>query len=196
MKRLIVLFYCSCTLFLFNCNQNQEEKIISTIVNHRNTINNVCLLYDIDPRIYVSVVYSELINNYNALDNYDEFRARIGMNPSLGFAQMRVSTCVWLENNYSGNYGIHLSKTRVELVNKMINDSINIHYSCLYINLIKKRFEETYPRGMIASKHLATYYGKGIDESNETITTLTINKMGVTADSFYYSHKLLKFFPR
>lgn len=183
-------------ILLIGCKSDHEKNIISMIVEREKTINITCHLLGVQPRIYVSVVYSELINNFDNLDRFDEFRARIGANSSLGFAQIKVSTCFWIENNYSGYYGIYLSNSSKELVDKIVNDSINIHYSCFYIKLIHDMFHNTFQNHVVSAKNLASYYGIGIDEIDRKLDTLYSNKLGISADSFYYSNKLIGLFPR
>lgn len=185
-----------CILFIIQCQDDRETETIYKIKAQKKVINSVCRILDISPRLYVSVIYSELINNFNALDNFDEFRARIGANPSVGFAQIKVSTCYWIEKNYSGNYGIYKSNSHTELVDKIIQDSINIHYSGLYIKLILDLFYSTYPNYKVDVKNIASYYGSGIDEVDRNVDFYYVNKLGITADSFYNSTKLTEIFPR
>lgn len=180
-KILLLIF---CFVLLIKCQNDRETEIISMFIKQKKVINSICKIFNINPRLYVSVIYSELINNFNALDNFDEFRARIGSNSSIGFAQIKVSTCYWIEKNYSGNYGIFKSNSYKELVDKIIQDSINIHYSCLYIKLISDLFYINHPNYKVDAKNIASYYGIGIDEIDRKVDLLYSNKLGITADSF------------
>lgn len=186
----------SCFFLLIKCQNDRETDTISRIIKQKKVIHSVCKVLDINPRLYVSVIYSELINNFNALDNFDEFRARIGSNASIGFAQIKLSTCYWIEKNYSGKYGIYNSNSNKELVDKIVQDSINIHYSGVYIKLILDFFYRTHKDYKVDAKNIASYYGIGIDEIDRKADLRYSNILGITADSFYYSRKLLDIFPK
>lgn len=161
---------------------------LNLFLSHQKIIKRYCNEFNLDDRLYISVIYGELINNYNTLDKFDETRAYLGFNPSIGFAQIRISTIKWIELNYSHIPSVFQSKNRKELINKGINDTTNILYSVIYIKLIEQKLEN-----YNSIKSIGSYYGKGIDY-NKTININYTNAIGDSAESFYFSKKLLNVF--
>ncbi len=170
--------------FILNKNNKNFENIF--LVNS-NSINKYCDIYKINPRIYISIIYGELYNNFDELDKFDEISARMGYDPSIGFSQIKVSTAYWIEENFSDNYYIKKSKNKTELVNKLMNDSTNILYSIFYVKLIRDKIISKY-KIEPSLKLVASYYGRGIDYSKNEIDTCYHNRIGVTADNYYKSH--------
>ncbi len=170
--------------------------ILKTIVVNEKFIKKLINEIGIQHRIFISIIYSELKLNYNDFDRFDEIRARWGFDPSVGFAQMKISTAYWIENNYNNGKLIRKSKSREELIDKIINDSTNVIYSGFYIKLIQdKLFFKFHEKPSI--KLIASYYGRGIDYYREDyIDSSYYNQIGITAQEFYDSDKLLDSFPR
>lgn len=197
-KYLIVI---SCIVILLivifnNLKKFYRKDIRDVIESQRDIIIKSCSLYNIKPRMYVSIIYGELKNNFDEWDRFDNFRAKIGMDPSIGFAQIKVSTAFWIEDNYADNKIIFKSNNQEELVKKIINDSINILYSVFYIKLIQDELIKKFQREP-SVKTLASYYGRGIDYYMEDqLDSLYYNQIGVTAERFYNSDELLECLPR
>ena len=182
-------------IFLISCSQSPEKEINNIIGSHSNLIRENCRLYNIPPRVYASIIYGELKNNYDEWDRFDSFRARIGMDPSVGFAQIKVSTFVWIEDNYANEQYISKSNSKDELIDKMLNDSINIRYSAFYMKLISDKFSQKFKINP-SVKTLASYYGKGIDYyKGDTLDSSYYNQVGITSEKFYISNNLVKEFP-
>ena len=159
-------------------------------------INIDCKRLGIKHRIYISIIYGELKNNFDKWDKFDNLRAKIGMDPSVGFAQIKVSTAEWIEDKYSDNKFIYKSNNYDELVDKLINDSTNTLYSVFYIKLIRDKLFNKFKR-VPSVKLIASYYGRGIDYYREdNIDSAYYNQIGITAQEFYDSDKLLDSFPR
>ncbi|MFA3782598.1 hypothetical protein ABRY23_05975 [Melioribacteraceae bacterium 4301-Me] len=192
---LLVLFFLI-ILSLDALKNTDEELYFKRFVNLKNKICFFCNEFKILPRLYVATIYAELHNNYNIIDRFDEFRAKIGMDPSVGFAQMRVSTAIWIEDYYSDNKIIFKSNSYEELVNKIIDDSTNIVYSTFYIKLIHDRLLKKFHKKP-SVKTIASYYGRGIDYyRGDEIDSLYYNQIGITAEEFFYSDMLIEQFPR
>ncbi len=160
----------------------------NSFLSNEKIIERYCNEFNLDPRLYISVIYGELINNYNALDRFDETRACLGFNPSVGFAQIRISTIKWIELNYSNLPCVSQSGSRKELIDKGVNDTTNILYSVLYIKLIEEKLAD-----YNSIKLIGSYYGKGID-NNKNIDINYSNVIGDSAESFYFSKKLVNVF--
>ena len=191
-----LLCFALCGIFLSSCNKSPEKEIDYLIGSNSNLIRENCRLFNINPRVYASILYGELINNYDEWDRFDSFRARIGMDPSVGFAQIKVSTFMWIEDNYANEQYISKSNSKDELINKMLNDSINILYSAFYVRLISYKFIEKF-KTEPSVKTIASYYGKGIDyNKGESLDSSYYNLVGKTSEEFYISNKLIKEYPR
>lgn len=169
-----------------------EIRTIEMMANKETLIKKQCKILALEPRKYVSVIYSELYNNYNYLDDFDSIRVELGFNPSLGFGQMRISTLKWILKNTPDfeNYDTQ----RANLISLLLNDTTNIYFSAFYIKLISDKYNLKYgnnsPVGILGS-----YYSLGIDHSNATISKSYLNVIGKTATEFYYSDKLIDIFP-
>lgn len=183
----LVAFVLLISTLLISYAENYQFPL-NTFLSHRKIIERYCNKFDLDYRLYISVIYGELINNYNTLDHFDETRAYLGFNPSIGFSQIRISTIRWIESNYSNLPGISQSANRKELINKGINDTTNILYSVLYIKLIEQKLAN-----YNSVKSIGSYYGKGIDNS-KAIDINYSNVIGDSAESFFFSNKLSNVF--
>ncbi len=179
-------------VFIASFCQNPKENDfpLSIILSRKVLINNYCKIFNLNPRLYISVIYGELINNYNALDNFDETRAYLGFDASIGFAQLRISTIKWIELNYSDLPFISQSSSRKELIEKGLNDTTNVIYSVLYVKLIKEKLSKIY-----SVRSIGSYYGIGIDKQQKIDKNYT-NAIGDSAMAFYFSDRLIKIFDR
>ncbi|PIQ08807.1 MAG: hypothetical protein COW71_09840 [Ignavibacteriales bacterium CG18_big_fil_WC_8_21_14_2_50_31_20] len=180
---------------LGNSDSVDVNQPIQAFLIKSDVIKKNCNLYKINPRVYISTIYGELSNNFNAFDKYDLIRAKWGFDPSIGFGQMKISTGKWLEDNFAGSFGIGRSTNREELIEKLSSDNININYSIFYVKLIINKYHQKYFDDP-SVKTIATYYSRGIDVPNRNIDKNYFNYIGVTADSFYYSNLILNEFPR
>lgn len=173
-------------VFIASFCQNPKENDfpLSIILSRKVLINNYCKIFNLNPRLYISVIYGELINNYNALDNFDETRAYLGFDASIGFAQLRISTIKWIELNYSDLPFISQSSSRKELIEKGLNDTTNVIYSVLYVKLIKEKLSKIY-----SVRSIGSYYGIGIDKQQKIDKNYT-NAIGDSAMAFYFSDRL------
>ncbi len=192
-NRLIALLV---SLTLFGCVSNlpKQELVCNLIRKQELTIKKYCHIFNLSPRVYASVVYGELFNNLDVYDDFDEVRARIGFDPSIGFSQIRLSTSVWLEDNYCLNGFIKKSKTKKELIDKLVNDDSNIMYSVLYVSVIESTIKKKHIPLNVCT--IASYYGRGIDYEKEIYDFSYSNRIGTTAQEFYDSVKLKESFPR
>ncbi len=173
--------------------EHKQKDILARIALHEQAIKQYSEMFTVEPRMYVSVIYGELYNNLNIYDEFDETRARLGFDPSIGFSQMRISTALWIENNCMTNAVVTKSRSKKELIDKLTDDTINIAYSVLYVRLISQKV----PRKTSSSINtIASYYGRGIDFNKDVSDTLYTNSIGKTAEEFYHSDLLCDIFPR
>lgn len=175
------------SIWLQSCSRysSDVELIENDIKNNIQYIIKYCDQYNVNPYLYISIVYAELYLNKNVLDDFDEPRARVGQDPSIGFAQMRVSTAIWLENILADSI-LSRSIDRYEVVDKLMNNEINIKYSVCYVSVIQSKINNN-----VAHKNaiVASYYAKGIDIDGVIDTSYT-NKFGRFADEYYQSGRI------
>ncbi|MCB9250774.1 MAG: hypothetical protein H6613_20645 [Ignavibacteriales bacterium] len=84
------------------------------------------------------------------------------MDPSIGFAQIKISTFYWLEENFGYNIGVSSSQNREELIKRITDDEWNIRYSVFYVKLIEKEYKKKFLETISVST-LGALYGSGID---------------------------------
>ncbi len=168
-------------------------------------IHSAAILTGISSRIITSVLYAERFLNFNWEDAVlDNVLAYSGYNSSVGFGQIKISTAFWIEQEIrdkSSKYylgvsmasAIQQSKSRDELIKKVINDSINILYCAAYISMIQKRWKNA---GTFLNKNnetgiLGTLYSLGIVNANgeerKPHNNPQMNKFGVIAQNFFDS---------
>ena len=96
---IFILILISIYLIVINYNDviSEDENILQLFKQNENIIKKYCFSYKVEPRIYIAVVYGELINNFNQFDRFDNLRSELGLDPSIGFAQIKISTAIWLE---------------------------------------------------------------------------------------------------
>jgi hypothetical protein len=181
--------------YLIYDNCSTESRILSMIRKNLGVVNYYCKANNINPRIYISIIYGELHSNYNFFDDFDNLRAEYGFDPSAGFGQMKVSTLMWLEENYSDGKIISKSRNRKEAVSKLLNDTSNIAYSVFYIKLISQKLRSITAKEPTV-KQLGSFYSLGIDHGKREINSDFTSPVGLAAEKFYYSDDLIEIYPR
>lgn len=180
--------------FIIDNKNSSERNILSMISKNREIVDYYCQVNNLKPRVYISVVYGELRSNYNFFDGFDNIRAEYGFNPSAGYGQMRVSTFMWLEENFADGKIITKSRNRDEVVRKIMNDTINIAYTTFYVNLIRKKLQSI-DNILPTIKQLGSFYSLGIDHGRREINKNATTPVGINAEKFYYSNKLIDLYP-
>ena len=115
-------------------------------------IKKASRLFNIDYKILCSIIYSERTLNFNWEDEaLDIIIAKSGLNSSIGFCQIKIKTAYWIENQLSditsvyypgNNYQriISISESKIEIIKKLENDTINILYAAAYLRIIISRW--------------------------------------------------------
>ena len=199
-------------VFLLLLIGNKEERVLNDIKSKQSVIAQAASTMLISPRTVASVIYAERLLNYNWEDKIlDDVTVRVGYNSSIGFAQIKITTAFWIEEELHKPYGHYYlgkeieqrfprSRTREELINRLINDSTNIQYGAAYLAMIRMRwtntgfcFAENNEAGM-----LGTLYCLGILKNNDKErlpnANASTNDFGKTAQAFYDSFTLRKEF--
>jgi hypothetical protein len=197
--KIVILFFglslASIVTYILIAESDREKTIIERISRHSEHVIYYSQLNNIDPRVYISIVYGELSSNMNFFDEFDNIRADFGYDPSVGFGQMRVSTFMWIEHKYADGINIIKSKDDKELVTKIKDDITNIAYTTFYVGLIYKKIRDELNIEP-SVKLLGSYYSLGIDHGKRKINPDFTSPVGEAAEEFYYSVKLLNQYPR
>lgn len=181
--------------FILYLDIDRESTIIERISRHSEQVHHYSNLNQINPRVYISIVYGELSSNMNFFDEFDNIRADFGYDPSVGFGQMRVSTFMWIEYKHADGVNIIKSKNEDELVTKIKDDITNISYTTFYVGLIRDKIRDELDIEPTV-KLLGSYYSLGIDHGKRKLNPNFTSPVGEAAEEFYYSDKLLLLFPR
>ncbi len=197
-KNLLYLFFLSPFLF----SQAKEERVLNELVAYKNIITQAADNLNLSPRVVASVIYTERYLNYNWEDDlFDELFAESGYNSSIGFGQIKPNTAFFIEqelNNPQSKYFLgsnvqtktKRSKSKREIIGKLVNDTTNIYYCSAYLAMIKQRWSKIFHfRPENETGILATLYSLGIVrfDGTERIphTNPQINLFGKTAQRFY-----------
>lgn len=159
--------------------QDKESGVINDLVTHKDLIIRAAMTVDISSRIVASTIYTERLLNYKWDDAIlDNVLAKSGYNSSVGFSQIKLNTAFWIEeelNNPAGKYYMgnniasHFkrSRSRDELIEKLVNDSTNIHFCAVYLAMIQKRWSKDFQFKLDNETGiLATIYSLGVFMSN------------------------------
>lgn len=183
-----------------------EEELL---IKYKKEIIEAANQVSLSPRILASVIYAEHKLNVKLGENIlDYVFAKSGYNSSLGIAQVKIVTALWIEkqahNPHSQFYlgknaelKIPFSKDWEETIEKLDNPETNILYAACYIAMIDKLWEpvlELIDSGNNKAGLFATIYSLGILDSEGKIREPHIdarmNNFGKTAQEFYNSFSL------
>lgn len=124
------------------------------IMSNLSVIKNMSAIMDVDYRTLCAVIYTERLLNYDWKDPaLDALLAQSGWNSSIGFCQVKLKTAYWIEKQLSDSGSqfypgtefqniISVSNSPNELINKLSNDSLNIHYAAAYLSIIQSYWQK------------------------------------------------------
>lgn len=124
----------------------EPQVTLKKIHSAKTVIFNVANDFEVDPLILSSIIYTERTLNFNWDDEiFDEYLADIGYNSSIGFCQVKIKTAFYIESVYLKtqklqnlyNKYFSLSQNKIQIIEKLKIDSINIVYAAAYIRLIQ-----------------------------------------------------------
>lgn len=186
----------SAFLFIFPCSLFSENIDTALVKINKNNIlfENACDIFDVNIKYLKSIVLVERLLNYDWSDDaLDEIFARSGLNSSIGFCQVKLKTAYWIEKQikystskfYPGSkyFGLlKVSKSPLEIIHILQNDSLNILYAAAYIRIIQSLWEKN---GFSINKRpdiIGTLYSAGLFQVNgklrEPNNKPTANKFG------------------
>jgi hypothetical protein len=128
----------------------------STIVkiNERQSLFNAAAKrFDVNVKYLSTIVLVERLNYDWSDAALDVILANAGRNSSVGFCQVKLKTAYWIEKQlndslssfYPGkayNNALQLSKSPEDLIQKLTNDSLNIHYAAAYLRIMQSYWEK------------------------------------------------------
>lgn len=174
---LFILYIC---VFEFG----KENGFESVIAENINIIEKMSKKYEIDLIVFKSVMYGEYVNNVDVFDETDFIRARFGYDASVGVCQIKISTAMWIEENFAKEYKINISPDRESLIKKLSHPSNNIEYSFIYLRIIVDTLSVVFKTAP-SIINIASYYSYGIDLSFRNFTTDYHNVVGDSATSYF-----------
>jgi hypothetical protein len=179
------------------CAQTRGE---SVLLEHSMSIISAARTFNIDPRLLAAIVYTEQSYNFKPGEAViDYVFALSGYNSSIGIAQLKVRTAMWIEQNihnpasrfYLGeklSAVLPHSKNKYALIENLRDPKINLLYASAYIAILSKIWSSVLPsfrdRAMRASI-IATLYSRG--GVREPHLNPKSNAFGKKAEEFYNS---------
>ncbi len=183
-----------------------EEELL---LQYKNEIKEAAKLVDVSPRIIASIIYAEHKLNVKLGENViDYVFAKSGYNSSMGIAQVKISTAIWIEKQihnldsqfYLGEEiekQIPLSANWDEVIKKLEDPKANIIYAASYISMINRLWQPVFELSALNNINvgiIASIYSLGILDNTNKIriphTDAKMNVFGNTAQEFFQSFEL------
>ena len=184
---------------------------MNVLENESENITNSASIFKLSPRLLASVIYADRRMNYNLLDHtLDKTLALQGRDNSIGTAQIRVSTAIWIEENihnpdsqyYIGKEFekfIPKSSFRIEVIENLSKPDQNLLYAAAYTSMIIHRWEKSGFSIIDKPEIVATLYNIGPIKKDGSERLLhsnpSANEYGYVALDFYRSDLLRDIFP-
>jgi hypothetical protein len=166
--------------------------------------------FNVSPAILAASIFTEQVKNVNITESVEDFTQwMLGMDCSVGIAQVRISTAKKVEDagyidvtggvlirHTTSLFSIKLTETSVvtredRIYHKLTNSETNIRYAAAYLAMIQDIWEDAYPTIDQDTAVLATLYNIG-GENKEPHQNPISNTFGNFAESYSdYMHELL-----
>lgn len=205
MKILVLFIIITASVSIFPGDKEAEN----TLLKYKSEIDYAALETGISSRLLASIIYAEHKLNYNLEDKIlDGVLAQIGYNSSLGVAQIKVNTALWIKGQihnvnspfYLGSKIMFLipnTKSREKTIEELSDPKKNVLYAACYIAMIEKLWDVQFTDlslGKIKEGIIATLYCLGIVKSDGSIRNphqdAEMNNFGKTAQEFFDSFQL------
>jgi len=196
-------------LFLGTAGAQSNEGAEDMLRARADLIRGSARAFAISPRLLASVVYAEHALNLRPGESVlEEVFARTGYNVSIGIAQIKVETAVWIEQNlhdpssrfFLGEEASELirkSGSYKELIDRLSADSVNLRYASAYLAMIEKLWGSTLQAPWLQNSRVgifATVYSLGIAKSDGSLRLphdqARMGDFGRKAQAFYDSFLL------
>lgn len=201
-----LLFILSFSTVFGNSKNTREEDLL---IKYRKEIVQAANQLGISSRIVASIIYAEHKLNVKLGESIlDYVFAKSGYNSSMGIAQVKINTAIWIEEQthnpesqfYLGGEiqnKVFISRNRGEIIDRLDDPEKNIFYASCYVAMIIKLWQpilEMIESGSSKAGIIATIYSLGIFDSEEKIREPHIDarmsNFGKTAQEFYNSFSL------
>jgi hypothetical protein len=138
-------------------------------------IREIAGKFDVNPLFLPAIIYTEQRLNYDWKDEaFDLLLFRdLGKNSSIGFCQVKIKTAYFIEysfNHPGSSYYLGpqyeklalLSSTPEQLIQKLVNDSLNICYAAAYMRMMQSRWSQARHSIDNQPEILRTLYSTGV----------------------------------
>lgn len=193
--------------------QSGVETAESVLLDNCAHIVEAGKLFNVSPRLIASVIYVENARNVSWMDrDIDPLLADYGLNVSLGLGQVKINTAKWIEEElcdssseyYLGepsNGRIQRSRSRQELVKRLVEPESNVCYVAALLAMIDRRWTEAgVPIGnevdILATLYSAGVVGDDRMEKRKPHANPRSNEFGRIALEFFNSSEMLDCLPR
>ena len=151
------------------------------IVQRSKLFEHASNAFRVNTRNLEAIVFVERILNYDWSDEaLDVIFANGGGNSSIGFCQVKIKTAYWIEKQLTDSTSkffpgkeysnlLSISDSPVELIQKLVNDSLNILYAAGYLRIIQTYWEKAGFQINDRPDILGTLYSAGIFHRNGEI---------------------------
>lgn len=123
-----------------------EKRAVQVIIQNAPLIKLVAREFEIDPAIIAAVIYQEQATNVNFIDYLaDYIVGLVGVNTSIGVAQIRIDTAAALEKHYSDLNPLDAASaagTRAVRIERLKDPLTNIRYAAAKIRFALDQWEK------------------------------------------------------
>ncbi len=131
----------------------KPETTLKKIKEKQSQIELAAKLFSVKTEYLSAIIFAERTLNYTWEDDaLDVLFANAGLNSSIGFCQVKMKTAYWIELQLEDEASrffpgrkykniLSESKSKEEIIKKLVNDSLNILYAAAYLRIIISRWE-------------------------------------------------------
>lgn len=161
-------------LLLSNLFAEHPDSAYKEINQRESYFRSSCIKFDINIKTLMAVVFVERILNFDWKDEaLDILLAKSGYNSSIGFCQVKMKTAYWIEVQLTDSNSVFypgkpyksilpISKSPREIIQKLQNDSLNIHYAAAYVKIIQNYWKKSGYRINNRPDIIGTLYSTGL----------------------------------
>jgi hypothetical protein len=200
-----LLLVCSTSL--------STERAHAVLIENKNNIVQASRSFGIPPRLLASIVYAEHSLNVNlGEDILDKVLALSGYNSSIGVAQVKVETALWIRRQLDDASGIFFDPARVsslkkqssgDIIEDLSEPKVDLIYAAAYVRMILKVWNPLFALPSYkdrVSGLVATIYSLGLSHPDGSLrlphADARMNHFGEVAQSFFDSFELTNEFPK
>jgi len=190
-----------------------HERAGAVLVEHRNDIVEAARSFGIAPRLLASIVYAEHSLNVKPGEYMlDKVFALSGYNSSIGVAQIKVETALWIRRQLDDESGMFFNPARASALKKESSGTIveqlsdprtNLLYAAAYISMIQQVWQELFQSPSYEDRMagiVASIYSLGLTRVDGSLrlphAKARMNHFGEVAQSFYDSFELVNDLPK